>query len=56
MSLADRVREVTRTLAGSGASTERDAERKAQLRSERFGALRDAFSIAADFDAPLPEE
>lgn len=35
---------------------ERAAEHAARLRSERFGALRDAFSIAPDFDAPLPEE
>jgi hypothetical protein len=26
------------------------------LRSERFGALRDAFTIEPDFDAPLPED
>jgi hypothetical protein len=37
-------------------ASERDAERRAQLRSDRFGALRDAFTIAPDFDAPLPEE
>ena len=30
--------------------------RKARLRAERFGALRDAFTLAPDFDAPLPEE
>lgn len=34
----------------------REAERAARLRSERFGALRDAFSIAPDFDASLPDE
>jgi hypothetical protein len=39
-----------------GAAKERDAESEAKLRSERFGALRDAFSIAPDFDAPLPED
>ena len=35
---------------------EDDAARKARLRSERFGALRDTFTIAADFDAPLSED
>ncbi len=35
---------------------ERDAERAARLRSERFGALSGTFRIAPDFDAPLPEE
>lgn len=42
-----------RTLGGA---KERDAESDARLRAERFGALRDAFSIAPDFDAPLPDE
>jgi hypothetical protein len=35
---------------------ESEAVRKARLRSARFGALRDAFTIAPDFDAPLPED
>jgi hypothetical protein len=42
--------------ARSAPSAEGEAERKARLRSARFGALRDAFTIAPDFDAPLPEE
>jgi len=33
-----------------------DAMRKAKLRAEGFGALRGAFSIAPDFDAPLSED
>lgn len=40
----------------SGEAKMRDAERATKMRSERFGALRDAFSIAPDFDAPLPDE
>jgi hypothetical protein len=42
--------------ARSAPQTESDAVRKARLRSERFGALRDTFTISPDFDAPLPEE
>ena len=71
-SIADRVREVTEALpiekqaevldfveflqARSAPPDENAAVQKARLRSERFGALRDAFTIAPDFDAPLPEE
>jgi Protein of unknown function (DUF2281) len=71
-SIAERVREVTEALpvekqaevldfveflrARLGPPAESEAVRKARLRSERFGALRDAFTIAPDFDAPLPEE
>ena len=70
-SIADRVREVTEALPiekqaevldfveflqSRSAPDENAAVRKARLRSERFGALRDAFTIAPDFDAPLPEE
>jgi hypothetical protein len=71
-SIAERVREVTEALplekqaevldfveflrARVAPATEGEAARKARLRSERFGALRDAFTIAPDFDAPLPEE
>lgn len=39
----------------AASSKESDALRKARLRSERFGALREAFAIGPDFDAPLPE-
>lgn len=72
MSIADRVREAMAALPAekqaevldfveflrnrAASTTESDAARKARLRSERFGALRDAFTIAPDFDAPLPEE
>lgn len=72
MSIAERVRDLTQRLPeekqaevldfveflqGRAASaTEDEAARKARLRAERFGALRDAFTIAPDFDAPLPEE
>jgi len=38
------------------AASHSDAERRARLRSERFGALRGAFTIAPDFDAPLPDD
>jgi hypothetical protein len=71
-SIAERVREVTETLPPekqaevldfaeflrdrSALPSEGEAARKARLRSERFGALRAAFTIASDFDAPLPEE
>jgi hypothetical protein len=51
-----KLRSVARSLLDAVLKSERDAEREAQLRSDRFGVLRDAFSIAADFDAPLPEE
>jgi hypothetical protein len=72
MSIPDRVREATAALPTekqaevldfveflrlrSAPSTESDAARRARLRSERFGALSDTFTIAPDFDAPLPEE
>ena len=72
MSIAERVREVTQELpeekqaevldfveflrSRAAPRAESEAVRKARLRSERFGALRGAFTIAADFDAPLPEE
>jgi hypothetical protein len=71
-SIAERVREATEALpieeqtevldfvellrARSAPPAEVESERKARLRSARFGALRDAFTIAPDFDAPLPEE
>ena len=71
-SIADRVREVTEALplekqaevldfveflrARSAPLAESEAVRKARQRAERFGALRDAFTIVPDFDAPLPEE
>jgi len=71
-SIAERVREATEALpiekqtevldfveflrARSAPLAESEAVRKARLRSARFGALRDAFTIAPDFDAPLPEE
>lgn len=71
-SIAERVREVTEARSiekqaevldfveflrtRSAPQAESDAVRKARLRSARFGALRDAFTIAPDFDAPLPEE
>ncbi|KYG02465.1 hypothetical protein BE21_54970 [Sorangium cellulosum] len=42
--------------ARSAPVVESEAVRKARLRSERAGALRDAFTIAPDFDAPLPED
>jgi hypothetical protein len=37
-------------------AAEREALEKAKRRAEGFGALRDAFTIAPDFDAPLPED
>jgi hypothetical protein len=71
-SIAERVREVTEALpiekqtevldfveflrARSAPPAESEAARKARERAERFGALRDAFTIAPDFDASLPEE
>ena len=71
-SIAERVREATEALpiekqtevldfveslrARSAPPAESEAVRKARLRSARFGALRDAFTIAPDFDGPLPEE
>lgn len=71
-SIAERVREVTEALppdkqaevldfveflrTRSASSVEGEAARKARLRSQRFGTLRDAFKIAPDFDAPLPDE
>lgn len=71
-SIAEQVREATEALppekqaevldfveflrARSASSAEGEAVRKARLRSQRFGVLRDAFTIAPDFDAPLPEE
>ena len=42
--------------ARSAPAAEGENVRKARLRAARFGALRDAFTIAPDFDAPLPEE
>lgn len=71
-SIAERVREATETLpaekqaevldfveflrARAALPSESEAVHKARLRSERFGALRDAFTIAPDFDAPLPDD
>jgi hypothetical protein len=71
-SIADRVREATEALpvekqaevldfveflrAQAAPPAEGERVRKARLRSERFGALREAFTMAPDFDAPLPEE
>ncbi len=71
-SIAERVREATETLpvekqaevldfveflrARATLPSESEAVLKARLRSERFGALRDAFTIAPDFDAPLPDD
>ncbi len=71
-SIVERVREATEALppekqaevldfveflrARAAPSAESEPARKAQLRAERFGALRGAFTIAADFDAPLPGE
>lgn len=50
------LRSIASNLLEAVLKSERDAERDAKLRSERFGALRDAFSIAPDFDDPLPEQ
>lgn len=71
-SIAERVREAMETLpaekqaevldfveflrARAALPSESEAVQKARLRSERFGALRDAFTIAPDFDAPLPDD
>ena len=71
-SIAERVREATEALpiekqtevldfveflrARSAPPAESEGVQKARLRSARFGALRDAFTIAPDFDAPLPED
>jgi Protein of unknown function (DUF2281) len=46
----------TRSMKSAADAVQRDAEEKARLRMERFGVLRDAFTIAPDFDAPLPED
>ena len=43
-------------LVAERGGSESEAARRARLRAERFGALRDAFTIAPDFDAPLPDE
>jgi uncharacterized protein DUF2281 len=71
-SIAERVREVMETLTAEKQAevldfaeflrartvlpSESDTVHKARLRSERHGALRDAFTIAPDFDAPLPDD
>ena len=47
---------IVRSQTRSASSVEGEAARKARLRSQRFGTLRDAFKIAPEFDAPLPEE
>ncbi len=46
----------SRAARNSAELAQREAHEKARLRSERFGALRGAFQIADDFDAPLPED
>lgn len=71
-SIAERVREATEALPAdkqaevldfveflrgrAALPSESEGVRKARLRSERFGALRGAFTIAPDFDAPLPDD
>ena len=59
-SIAEQVREATEAdfveSLRSAPAVEDENVRKARLRSARFSALRDAFTIAPDFDAPLPEE
>jgi len=72
MSIADRVREGTEALPAEKQAevldfveflrsratkvAQEEADRKARLRSDGFGALRGAFTIEPDFDAPLAED
>jgi len=48
--------EFLRSRATPATEPESEARRKARLRSEGFGALRDAFTIEPDFDAPLADD